>query len=67
MKAPRMLNLYGDGIFIRAKRIQNTEDLINNISVIKACKNGLLAVTRHYEDGWFLYVNMKGVNSENSS
>lgn len=56
MKAPQEIDLKEDGIFTLQKKITSAEDLINNISVIKARKDGLLAVTRHYNDDWFLYV-----------
>lgn len=67
MEAPGRIKLKEDGVFVRSKKIQNAEDLINNISVIKARKDGLLAVTRHYEDGWFLYIRAKEVKSEDIS
>ena len=60
MKAPQEIDLKEDGIFTLQKKITSAEDLINNISVIKARRDGLLAVTRHYNDNWFLYVRKEG-------
>jgi len=56
MKAPQEIDLKEDGIFTLQKKITSAEDLINNISVIATRRDGLLAVTRHYDNNWFLYV-----------
>ena len=60
MKAPQEIDLKEDGIFTLQKKITSAEDLINNISIIKARKDGLFAVTRHYDNDWFLYVRKEG-------
>jgi len=56
VNTPQKIDLKEDGVFLLNKEITSAEDLINNISIIEAHKNGLFAITRHYNNNWYLYI-----------